>query len=237
MRADVTGSAGDENVSQAFRVYPAWHSEDVKCLVIVLLFALPSAAADQPMAAHQIAEQLLGSANLRDKAWGAYWAGRLHADALNQLLVQSLSEAQPCFASSFNTQEHAYVLALFDALIESGTKVPISVIAPFRKHWKDDVLILAARDRGENEDLLLTMREEDLKQAEWLATGNLLLAAKSSKFFVNTLREIHITHTFRVIDPMGVPPRSHLQHSNRLFVQVDRFFVALLIEAEHREIV
>jgi hypothetical protein len=109
-----------------------------------------------------------------------------------------LSQAQDYIDAEAASQEHAYVLALFDALIESGRNVPADLLRPFATRWRDEVIILLCRST-ENEDDLLNMRAEPLNEAQWLAVGNSLLKLRSSKFFVRTLEQTHVTHKFIVV--------------------------------------
>jgi hypothetical protein len=105
-------------------------------LVAALLF--PSAVGDQLQEAKQRAENLLSSASVLDRAWGAYEAGRLHENSLDKLLTDRLGEAVIYVDSASASEERAYVFVLFDALIESGVKVPADVLLPIKERWRDE---------------------------------------------------------------------------------------------------
>jgi hypothetical protein len=166
--------------------------------LIAVLLVTATALAQTPDEQRR-AKELLSSPVLTERAWGAYWAGRLHIPSLNDSLVECLNIAQAYREADFNSEENAYVRALFDALIESGTLVPARMLASFAGHWPDEVLILLSRDQG-NEDLLLAIRDQRLNQARWLAVNNLLLRIRSARFFLKTLTELQIKHQFLIVD-------------------------------------
>ena len=134
------------------------------------------------------------------KAWDVYWAGRLHTSSANDLLLAQLGSAKVYREANFSSAEYTFVLTLFDGLIESGIAVPADALESFEERWRDEVLILLARTRG-NEDLLLQMRDKQLNQAQWLAVNNLLLRTGSARFFATTLAELRIRHRYLVVDP------------------------------------
>ena len=184
----------------------ACQSRDVRRLFVAVLVVRAVTLA-QAVDERNRVEALLSAPSLAERAWGAYWAGQLHDDSLDKLLIARLSEAQGLSQSGDSPEEHAYVLALFDALIQSGQRVPEKDLISFKEARRDEVLILLARDRG-NEDLLLSMREEKLNQPQWLTVNNLLLRMKSAQFYTKTLNELRITHEFTVVDPVGLAPGS-----------------------------
>jgi hypothetical protein len=146
------------------------------------------------------ARQLLNSAQWVDKAWGAYLAGRLHSDDLDQLLIEQFRQAAPLRDSQSYTDEYAFLATLFDAAIEAGITVPAELLDPFEDNWTYPVLILLARDTN-SEDSLLRLRQEKSRNIVWLAANNLLLARKSQPWYRAILGEINITHRFTVTDP------------------------------------
>ncbi len=148
------------------------------------------------------AKNLLSAPSLQQQAWGAYYASRLHDDALINILRTKLADAQIYAGAQPGTAEHTLLLTLFDALIESGDTVPNDLLMSFKQPWTDDVLILMAR--GDlNEDLLMSLRDEPLSYAQWLTVNNLLLQLQSPRLFVKTLQEITITHRFSVVPADG----------------------------------
>ncbi|MGB7761701.1 MAG: hypothetical protein WBL61_17850 [Bryobacteraceae bacterium] len=145
------------------------------------------------------ARQLLHSAQWVDRAWGAYLAGRLHSDDLNQLLIEQFRQAAPLRNAQGYTDEHAFLTTLFDAAIEAGVTVPAGLLEPFEENWTYPVLILLARDTN-SEYSLLRFREGKSRDIVWLAANNLLFERKSQPWYRAILGEIVITHRFTVWD-------------------------------------
>jgi hypothetical protein len=98
--------------------------------------------------------------------------------------------------------QSAYVQALLDALIQSGSAVPADIVLPFRERWRAETLILLSRGGG-NEETLLDLRKEKLDGEEWLLVSNLLFRMRSGPFFASILQEKTISHTFHVTDTGG----------------------------------
>jgi hypothetical protein len=146
------------------------------------------------------ARRLLQSPELAEKAWGAYLAGRLHSDELQNALIEEFASAALLRDSPYSSQEHAFLTALFDAAIEAGVDVPANLLEPFEEGWTEPVLILLARDRHSG-DSLLRLRSEKSRDTVWLAANNLLLEKKSERWYEAVLTEINITHRFMVTDP------------------------------------
>jgi hypothetical protein len=147
------------------------------------------------------ARLLLQSQTLRDKAWGAWYAGVSHDPALHEQLVAGLRAAQSLKNSRPGSEAYANVQALFDALIQMPGTVPSDVILPFQTSWRPEVLILMSRNYGpENESDLVAQREQEMPDPEWAAVNDLLFGVSSKPFFQSVLREIRITHDFLIID-------------------------------------
>lgn len=168
------------------------------CILVAL--AVSAAAQSIPEAESARARRMLSSPQWLEKAWGAYFAGRLHSAELQEPIVDALREAAALRDAYFGTEEFGYVAALFDAAIESGIAVPAAVLDLFEDKWRAPVVILLARDPAAEESLL-RLRDQKLNDAEWLAISNLLLALKSPRFFAKALSEIHLSHVFAVHDP------------------------------------
>ena len=146
------------------------------------------------------ARQLLDSASLLDKAWGAYLAGRLHVDDLDRLLIEQFRQAAAFRDAGYHTDEFAFSAVLFDAAIEAGITVPAALLEPFEERWSGPVLILLARDTG-GQDALLRFSGERSQNIVWLAANNLLFERKSQPWFAAILGAIEVTHKFTVTDP------------------------------------
>jgi hypothetical protein len=167
--------------------------------VLLVLTLLACAAFAQPAVDERNVRQLLSSPALSDRAWGVFWVSRLHLPDSATLLVDQLHSAQHTTSTS-DTEEKAFVDAVFDALIEAGVPAPAQLLESFSPGWRDQVLILLARQEG-NEDLLLSMRKEELRRQQWTAVNNLLLRNRSPRFFVANLTELTVTHKFVIVDP------------------------------------
>ena len=148
------------------------------------------------------ARRLPQAQSLRDKAWGAWFAGVSHDPALREPLLAQLRVAQSLRDPEGDPEGYAYIQALFDSLIQIPGPIPTDVILPFEASWRAQVLILLSRNPGgpENESNLLAMREESMPDPEWAAVNDLLFSVPSKAFFQRTLQEIRITHAFVVVD-------------------------------------
>jgi hypothetical protein len=171
----------------------------VDLLTVLLLAGIALPAQTPPADADAArAKELLNSPTLADRAWGAYYAGRLRDAGLQDILVERLRAAQPLANARMFSPEFSYIAGLFDALIEIGGAVPLDAFMPFEARWREPALILLSRQQG-TEDTLLAMRDELTHQdLYWLAVNNLLFGMRSARFFTKTLEEIRITHTFDV---------------------------------------
>src|ERR1700679_1671118 len=118
------------------------------------------------------ARALLASRLLRDRAWGAWYAGASHDPAMAPLLVERLQEAQSLHNSPREGEGYAYVQSLFDALIQLNVPLPTAVMMPFEDSWRAEILILMNGAKPGNDPLnfkrnldkdgesaLLTMRD------------------------------------------------------------------------------
>jgi hypothetical protein len=158
------------------------------------VFAQPTPTSD--------ARRLLESPSLRDKAWGAWYAGASHDPLLREMLVAKLRLAQSLRWSARDSEAYAYVQALFDALIQIPGAIPNDAILPFEGSWRPEILILMGRDPAAqgNERALLGMRGLSLPDPEWVVVNDLLFAGGSKVFFQKALEEIRLTHDFVVED-------------------------------------
>jgi hypothetical protein len=148
------------------------------------------------------ARRLLRSPALRDRAWGAWYAGTSHDPSLQNLIVAKLRAAQPMRHAGRNTEQYAYIQALFDALIQIPGPIPNDFLFAYDGSWRTEILILLSRQPGApgNETELLALRERSIPDPDWIAVNDLLYAAGSRAFFQKALEEIRITHTFVLTD-------------------------------------
>lgn len=220
-------------------------------LMTVGAFAQVASPADQ-------ARRLLESQSLRDKAWGAWFAGASHDPTLRERLLAQLEIAHPLRNAPRDTEEYAYIQALFDALIQMPGPIPTDVILPFEDSWRSEILILLSRDPSAEgvERALLDMREHSMPSPEWAAVNDLLFAISSKPFFQTTLEEIRITHTFVIADqwagscggalgcggsrrhfPKGFPPIGLYQLWTAFTVPGDIVFIEQPVAIHYRRIV
>jgi hypothetical protein len=139
------------------------------------------------------ARRLLPSSSLRDKAWGAWYAGGSHDPALREMLLSRLRLAQSLRTATRDSEGYAYIQALFDALIQIPGSIPTDAILPFEDSWRPEILILLGRQpsAAANEAALLAMRGRSLPDPEWVAVNDLLFAGGSPGFLDRTLQELH----------------------------------------------
>ena len=168
------------------------------CILLALAFG--AGAQSIPESETARARRLLESPQWRDKAWGAYFAGRLDSDESKESLIEAFRGASALRDATPITEEYGYLAALFDAAIQSGITVPAELLEPFEGSWRTTVIILLARDPS-SENSLLRLREAALEPVQWLAVSNLLLARKSQALFSSSLREVSISHAFDLRDP------------------------------------
>jgi len=148
------------------------------------------------------ARQLLYSASLPEKAWGAHLAAGLDDNGLRDKLIDELRAATKFSDAEPFSSEHAYVQTLLDSLIQLKAVVPLDLIKPFESQWRAEFFILLSR-APKTESVLLAMREQKLYEIEWLLVNNLLLRMRSRPFFERILGEISITHQFKMVGHPG----------------------------------
>jgi len=147
------------------------------------------------------ARRLLQSPNLRDRAWGAWYAGVSHDPSLRPALLDQLRRAQALRESARDSAEYAYIQSLFDALIQIPGSAPVDALMPFEKSWRAEIIILLARgSTQESETALLAIRGHEVPDAEWKAVNDLLFQMGSRPFFQAAFAEIQLTHRFIVAD-------------------------------------
>jgi hypothetical protein len=168
-------------------------------LLILSLEAVTAQPASVSSQQTQVAHQLLSSSRWIEKAWGAYLAGRLRSEELDEQLIEQFRVASLLRDWPAYMEEHAFVNVLLDAAIESGIIVPSPLFEPFEEKWTDAVIILLAR-ASDIEQSLLRIRSEGSRDIVWLAVNNLLLANKSGRWYEAILGELKITHRFTVTD-------------------------------------
>jgi hypothetical protein len=170
-------------------------------MLIAAAVVLRAQPAPSPLVAQETARArlLLQSNQLVDRAWGAYFAGRLPSEDLKDMLADQLRIASTLSGAS--TEEVALIAALFDAAIQSDASVPAAVLEALQRQWGEPVLILLSRAHdSESEDLLLKLGADKNRDLVWLAANNLLYERRSPRWYAETLGELSLTHRFRVTD-------------------------------------
>jgi hypothetical protein len=149
------------------------------------------------------AARLLESQANRERAWGAYLAGRNGLDGLEPALVQTL--ADPALADG--PEEKIVRQAALDALIRLGAKVPSETLRALPPAFSDEVVILLAGAPADNQAALLelfaSMVGDNGPATHWLAAGNLLAETKAHGFAALLLRDLKVEADIVVLDWEG----------------------------------
>lgn len=144
------------------------------------------------------AAQLLESQGNRERAWGAYLAGRNGLNDLTPALIRTLSDPM----LGYGSEERIVRQAALDALIRLGAKVPPDVLRA--QGDSNEVFILLASAPAENQDALLemfaAMGGDGGANAYWLAAGNLLAEMKAHGFAALLLRDLKVEADIAVMD-------------------------------------
>ena len=192
----------------------------------LVLIALPLAAAFaqqfEPFDATERqasakAAQWMQSPGYREKAWGAYLAGKYRLQCQSASLVSQLEALRELAGDGLHVDspEFGAIQATLDALIELGHPVDAANLLPLQKQWADEVLILLAQDPQANREPLLAMAgnsQRDPFGTLWVATHNLLVEARSAGIAALVLSEVNISHVFHVIDSSGFGPGAGSGH-------------------------
>jgi len=186
----------------------------------LVLIALPVAAAFaqqfEPFDATERqasakAAQWMQSPGYREKAWGAYLAGKYRLQDQAASLVSQLVALRGLAGDTLHVDspEFGAIQATLDALIQLGHPVDAASLLPFRKQWANEVLILLAEDPQANREALLAMAEQrDPADTRWVAIHNLLVGARSAGMAARLLAGVNVIHVFYVMDRAGYPAGS-----------------------------
>lgn len=166
----------------------------------MLLAAAPAPAATDP--AEVLAK--LQSPEVRDRAWGAYLAGKEHVKAAIPFLVDRLREP-----AGAETDEGRHCLRnVFDALIRLDARVPREALAPWLSGgFRYPALILASRETPAFAEALESIFATQSGDRIWpfhVAIGNLLAASPPRGFALEVLKRIPLRLHVVVHDP-GAP--------------------------------
>lgn len=144
--------------------------------------------------------RLLQSRSNRERAWGAYLAGRNNLRELAPALVEML--ADPILASG-GREEWVTRQSALDALIRLDVEVDAGRLLPLYQIAPDEVTILLARSPQKNQTTLLSLFDEELTDARWLAIGNLLAGARAQGFAARLLKGLKVDANVFVFDREG----------------------------------
>jgi hypothetical protein len=162
--------------------------------------AEPVAARGPNAATEAEAERLLQSAESRDRAWGAYFAGHLGLKGQAPRLVELLDD--PALAGG-RFEDNYVRQSVLDALIRLDAEVPADKLLPLYAQSPDEVVILLARSLQENGAALLSLFADELPSDRWVAVGNLLAEARVPGFAARLLRGLKIEARVLVFDSEG----------------------------------
>ena len=152
----------------------------------------------------------------KKEAWFAFRAGE-----------QGDKEAIPRLVASLKNEPDARPWIL-DALIRLEAEVPAEGVAEFSKQFREQTLVLLARDPKENEEHLASIAEganQGTLYLHWVTACNLLAAQKSKRLAAPLLRDLELNVEILVRDPdqsEGRPRVSCTSTFNRLFGAADR---------------
>ncbi len=194
-------------------------------LFFILLQAailMPEAFGFQTPSNLERATQLLDSHDVRERAWGAYFAGQSGLSELQPKLKSILEQAA--------TSDECLVRSAIYAEIKMKDDLSTEILASIYHRYPDETTILLSQSPKEHIDLILSLFKNQSGSARWLALGNLLLQTKAPGFasvLMQELKQMHIVvfvhdpydagggigggwgegiEDFRV--PMGYPPIS-----------------------------
>ncbi|MBV9925434.1 MAG: hypothetical protein JOZ96_10495 [Acidobacteria bacterium] len=149
------------------------------------------------------AARLLESQSNRERAWGAYLAGRDGLEELAPALVRTV--ADPSLGDG--PEESLVRRAALDALIRLDAKVPPETLRALPQGFADEALILLASAPEENAAALLDkfaeMAGEGGADLHWLAVGNLLAGVKARGFAGLLLKDLKVEADVAVLDRDG----------------------------------
>jgi hypothetical protein len=146
-------------------------------------------------------ERLLKSQSNRERAWGAYLAGR---HALKEQVAALLEiVADPSLGEGW--EEGIVRQAALDSLIQLEAKVPADALKSLSFYYSDEKVILLSRAPEENSAALLEMFDGELAgengpRTRWLAVGNLLAETKAQGFAAALLRGLKLEAEITVLD-------------------------------------
>jgi hypothetical protein len=174
--------------------------------MLFLSAALSAQPPDGPQDATH-ARVLLHSGQWKDKAWGAYFAGRLHSEELAADIVEQFQANAINAAASYKSEEHAFIASLFDAAIENSVQVSAGLLEPFEKNWDESVLVLLSLSRTPDREESLLRLSKVRYDVAWLAANNLLFGIRSQQWYIKILGELRVGHRFTVVSPGQTPQK------------------------------
>jgi len=174
----------------------------INALLGSVLILIAARSAEQPSIREREvarARELMASSVLTERAWGVYFAGRLHSEELNKLLIDDFRWAADYREAVLDSEGYAFVSVLLDSAIEQRLMVSSDLLLPFFANWPAPSLMLLSWS-DKNEDLLLSLRAQSTLDGFWLAVNNGLFQQKSPRWYTATLNEIHLSHEIVVAD-------------------------------------
>jgi hypothetical protein len=146
-------------------------------------------------------DELLGSADARELAWGAYLSGSYgltdRASTLTAVLIASLEDGSA-------DSEHLRV-ALLDALIRLRAEVdPELLLALFKLGYRAEAIVLLVSAMPRSQSVLLELADGWLDHTEWTAACNMLAETRTPGLAALLLRDVEVSVTVLVTDDVGV---------------------------------
>jgi len=131
----------------------------------------------------------LSSTNDRERSFALYYAGER---GFTQFIPQIIEVAR---------DSNQLLPWSLDALIRLRADVPVDVLHTAWKDHRAATLILAARNPSHVRDFVPHVLSDGLKDEEWLAVSNLLVAARSPKVAFSLLQNLRVAWLVTVRDP------------------------------------
>lgn len=180
----------------------------MRCVVWFLALCGASASAQTPPADCSGAPALLEAPGWRDKAWGAYLAGRCGLAEMGPGIAAELARLAPTAveARAWESEEFWAVQAMLDAIVALRQPADAGVLVALRPNWPAETLLLLLQTPEANRDRLAGLRRTDLTGADWVAASDALTDLRAPGFARTLLDEVVFSNTIWVTDSGSMTP-------------------------------
>src|SRR5581483_1330560 len=146
-------------------------------------------AVEQDVDSKEQIVRMLSSSNDKDRAWGAYLAGK---HRFTELIPTLLKLFDTGFTDLIPEKGLVYRCAL-DSLIQMNAALPSKILLPVFDHFRPEAIILAANTPKDHEQEMLIMMQSNVNREEWMGLGNILSEQKTPGFAAMLLGDLHIS--------------------------------------------